>query len=174
MAIEVRESFLLSFILLFLVSLAFGKGSDKEKRESKATNFSLSFSHKRHVSLGMECSLCQSMANSGDRAGFPAVADCMSCHQTIKTKSPAIQTLARYSREGRPVQWDLLYKLPSFVFFSHKKHTDSKIGCEECHGPVQSRDVLWKEKDISMKACVACHKSRKASVACNLCHYLNF
>jgi hypothetical protein len=44
------------------------------------------------------------------------------------------------------------------------------VTCGTCHGAVESRDVLWKQKDISMTACVECHQVRKASIACDTCH----
>ena len=36
-----------------------------------------------------------------------------------------------------------------------------EMGCETCHGPVATRDLLWKEREISMKSCVECHKSNQ-------------
>jgi hypothetical protein len=91
----------------------------------------------------------------------------------VSAKSPAIQKLIGFQNSNQPVPWVRLYRLPEFVFFSHRKHVDSGITCQACHGRVAKRDVLKKEKPTSMNACVDCHKKSKASVACNLCHELD-
>ena len=70
-----------------------------------------------------------------------------------------------------PVPWVQVYKVPDFVWFSHKKH-DKKDGitCETCHGPVAEREVIYKEKPATMASCMECHDQMGASVACNACH----
>ena len=57
---------------------------------------------------------------------------------------------------------EAVYALPDFVYFSHQKHINAGVECAVCHGPVQDRDQLWQEKEVSMVACVDCHKLRKA------------
>jgi hypothetical protein len=132
----------------------------------------IDFSHKRHARAELECYGCHPIGGDGRAAGLPAAGDCLACHKTVKSNSPAIQKLAAYeSKETIP--WVRIYQLPEFVFFSHRKHMESTVDCETCHGPVAKRDELRKERATTMKACVDCHKSRKASTACNLCHELN-
>ncbi len=126
------------------------------------------FSHRQHVQAGMKCDSCHQPA--GGKMQIPAVADCMACHQTIKTDRPAIRKLAEIQADGALLSWARVYKLPDFVFFSHRKHLDAEVPCALCHGPVQARDSLGQEKDISMVACVDCHKLRKAPLNCDLCH----
>jgi len=171
--ISIRESLSISLVFLFAVAPVV-PGSSKAKKRGTGTELGLTFSHKKHAHLGMECNVCHSTARTGNKAGFPSVRDCMSCHEAIKTESPKIQALQEFAREKKPIEWNRIYTLPSFVFFSHRRHAESRTGCEDCHGPVLSRDVLRREKDISMKACIACHRSKKASVACDLCHHLSF
>jgi hypothetical protein len=102
------------------------------------------------------------------------LAMCMSCHQSVMKASPAIQKLAQLQKEGQELSWIRVYQLPDFVFFSHQKHLDAKVGCETCHGMAGDRDVLEPEKDISMVSCINCHKLRKAPVSCGLCHNIGF
>ena len=168
--------FVLTFsILLILLGHSSASAEDPKKRETVPTPVKqpLPFSHKQHAKLDLKCNSCHPMEGTGDAAGLPKAEDCMSCHQTIKKESSAIQTLATYYKEDKPIPWVRVYKLPDFVFFSHKKHVDSRVACETCHGPVQTRDILSKEKEISMKSCVDCHKTSRVSTACNLCHELN-
>lgn len=130
----------------------------------------LAFSHKLHMQGGMECGGCHQSVGAGEKLAIPGVAECMSCHQSIKTDSPEIQHLAQLEKDHQALSWIRLYKLPNFVFFSHQKHLGAKVDCAVCHGPAGDRDRLWQEKDVSMVACVDCHKLRKAPVTCDTCH----
>lgn len=97
----------------------------------------------------------------------------MTCHGQIARNSPAIQDLKSYVEENQPVPWIPVYELPSFVDFNHKTHLDADANCATCHGPVATRDRLWRETDLSMGASVTCHRSRGASTNCSMCHNLD-
>lgn len=132
------------------------------------------FSHKTHLKFAQRCVFCHQVQASDGSMSLPAEAKCMQCHSAIAVKSPAIQTLARYFQEKKPVPWVPIYELPDYVYFSHQTHAGkSKIGCESCHGRVAERDVIAVEKPISMVACVDCHRSSGAPVKCNTCHSAN-
>ncbi len=107
----------------------------------------LPFSHRAHTELGLKCSECHKGAAQGPAAGIPPESLCMNCHRTVKAQSPAIVTLAGFLKRSEPVPWARLYRLPDFVFFSHKR-----------------------EKSISMQSCMACHDKRKANNNCDTCH----
>ena len=129
------------------------------------------FSHKLHVALGRQCADCHEMPEPGDLATYPKEAKCMVCHAGVKTESPSIMALAAYFKRQKPVPWVQVYKVPDFVWFSHKKH-DKKDGitCDTCHGAVAEREVIYKEKLTTMASCMECHDQMGASVACNACH----
>lgn len=126
------------------------------------------YSHKTHVSLGLTCVTCHTMPGKGEAATFPSEATCVRCHQNVKTESPAIQKLLDYARRKEPVPWVRVYKLPEFVWFSHKAH--SKAKCDRCHGDVGTKDLVVKEKPIDMNSCMNCHDEHEASNECNFCH----
>jgi hypothetical protein len=128
------------------------------------------YSHKQHLALGLKCANCHEMPDPGEMMGIPAVSKCMTCHQSVKKDSPAIQKLAAFAASKEPVPWVRVYQIPSFVFFSHKNHLDSGAKCETCHGKVAERDRLFREKDISMGGCQNCHRENKASTDCMFCH----
>jgi cytochrome c7-like protein/class III cytochrome C family protein len=131
----------------------------------------LPFSHKQHLGAGLECKNCHEMPDPGDFAVIPATGKCMTCHLAIKKDSPHIQLLADYHSKATPVPWKRVYRIPDYVFFSHKEHLKSaKATCETCHGPVRERDVMRKEKETSMAACMDCHRTAGASLACDFCH----
>jgi hypothetical protein len=138
----------------------------------KAPEQPLPFSHKRHAAFSLSCEACHPKAPKEERAGLPASAQCMLCHANIKKDSQLNQQLAAFQKEEKPIPWSRVYRLPDFVFFSHAKHVTGKVSCAECHGPVEERDVLAAEIVHNMKTCMDCHKVRKASNQCHVCHEL--
>jgi hypothetical protein len=69
------------------------------------------------------------------------------------------------------VPWEPVYQIADYVFFSHREHIGrAGAECADCHGPVGERDVMAKERDISMAACMDCHRVKAASLECNFCH----
>ena len=129
------------------------------------------FSHRTHVSKGLECKQCHPIPEPGDFAEIVATEKCMSCHTSIKADAPAIQKLAAYHQKGEEVPWEPVYLIPDYVFFNHSVHIN-KAGaeCQSCHGPVGEREVLAKERDISMAACMDCHRATGGSLDCAYCH----
>ena len=132
----------------------------------------IAFDHKLHAESGLQCASCHPKAESKDQAGIPNTKDCLACHRKFQTAGATLQTLAGYEKAGREITWERIYKLPGYVFFSHQAHLKAKAECATCHGATQARAVLWQEKEISMAACIKCHKERNASTDCNLCHEL--
>ncbi len=131
----------------------------------------LPFSHRAHVSIGLKCVECHRSAATANAAGMPPVDFCMRCHISVKKDSPAIAALAQHQKDGKAVEWVRLYRLPDFVYFSHRRHyTKARIACAACHGEVGAQGVLSKEKSIAMPACQACHDARKANNNCDVCH----
>jgi hypothetical protein len=157
------------FGLFLLASVLLGQ--TPPKYVPPAPEQPIPYSHRVHISNGLQCKNCHPVPEPGDFATIPETSTCMNCHRAIKKDSPAIQKLAALHEQGKPVEWRRVYRLPDYVFFSHKEHlTKAEATCETCHGPVKERDVMRKEKEISMAACMDCHRAKQASVACNFCH----
>jgi hypothetical protein len=130
----------------------------------------LPYSHKKHLSLGLKCDECHRNEDPGERMGIPPTSTCMACHKTVASSRPAIQQLAKHHEERRDVPWERVYRIPGYVFFSHRAHLEAKATCADCHGEVARRDVLFLEKDVSMGACMNCHYERRAPNHCQFCH----
>lgn len=126
------------------------------------------YSHKKHVAMGLDCAGCHTAPGKGEAATFPAESTCMKCHVAVKKDSPAIQKLVEYVKKKEPVPWVRVYKLPNYVWFSHKAH--AKAACAKCHGDVGALDVMVKEKPIDMNSCMGCHDEHNAPNECNFCH----
>ena len=131
----------------------------------------LPYSHKDHLKLGLGCATCHTMPEPGDAATIPPTGKCMECHAHVETDSLAIQQLAAAHEKGELIEWQRVYRVPSFVFFSHKQHViDAVMPCETCHGAVREMEITQKVKDTSMPACMACHEERGAPNTCDTCH----
>ena len=128
------------------------------------------FSHKQHVPMGLKCKDCHANPDPGEVEGLPAASKCMACHFSIARDSPAIQKLKIFADRKQPIPWARVYQIPSYVEFSHRSHIDAGFKCEKCHGPVETREALWKETDVSMGGCIACHRQNRASTVCTYCH----
>lgn len=131
----------------------------------------VAFSHKTHVANGLQCTNCHTMSGEGFSAGIPKESTCMGCHVTIKKDSQEIQKIAAAAKAKTPIEWARIYRVPDYVWFSHASHVkDAKLGCENCHGPVAEREVMFKEKPTNMHSCMTCHAKHKASNGCDFCH----
>ena len=132
----------------------------------------IAFSHKTHLAQALACTACHSTATTEDHATLPRTATCMACHASVKTDSPEIQKLKAFDDKKEDVPWTRAYRVPEYVYFSHQVHAAAtpSIACDTCHGSVPEMDQMQKVKDISMPACIDCHKQRAAPILCNTCH----
>ena len=158
-------------LILAAVATCAAQGLPPMKHVSPAPQQPIPFSHRTHVSKGLECKQCHPMPAPGDFAEIVGTDQCMACHTTIKADSAAIQKLASYHKKGEDVPWEPVYLIADYVFFNHSMHL-GKAGatCASCHGPVGERDALAKERDISMVACMDCHRTTGGSLDCAYCH----
>jgi hypothetical protein len=89
----------------------------------------------------------------------------------IKTKAEKPSSNASAAaKEKKPIPWVRVYRIPTFVYFSHRVHTQAGATCATCHGPVRERDVITKEVVHDMRSCMACHAETKARNECTTCH----
>jgi cytochrome c7-like protein/class III cytochrome C family protein len=115
------------------------------------------FNHKKHAPLKLQCVSCHKNAGQADRAGFPGVAQCRTCHVDMAERKIPLQ---------------VVHELPDFVFFSHGKHAAAKVECASCHGNVAAQEIVTVRQALKMKWCVDCHKQNQAALRCNACHEL--
>ena len=130
----------------------------------------LPFSHKLHVAQGLKCQGCHVDPDPGEQLTFPATTKCMACHEDIATDKPAIKELTKYHNDKATIPWVRIYQNPDWVWFSHRAHLEAGAKCDRCHGAVAEREVMFKEKPITMESCMNCHRETNASNACNYCH----
>jgi hypothetical protein len=131
----------------------------------------LPFSHKQHVALELPCRLCHVNPDAGKLMTYPATAVCMTCHATVAADRPAIQKLAAYAADDKPIPWVRVYQVPDYVYWEHGPHLTAAVTCAECHGPVAERDVIAQETNVvTMLGCRTCHDKRQVFTDCASCH----
>jgi hypothetical protein len=134
----------------------------------------IEFNHQAMVQLGITCLFCHSDAMRSPAAGMPSVQLCMGCHSSIATDSPEIQTLAGFWQRQEPVPWLRRYRLPRFVYFSHRVHVVAAgLNCERCHGDVGQMTVAEPVVDLNMGWCLGCHgqqPNQQQLRDCVVCH----
>ncbi|MBK5290097.1 MAG: cytochrome c3 family protein [Acidobacteriia bacterium] len=158
--------------ILFCVGPALLAQAPEPRYQRPAPEQPLPYSHLKHAGeLKIACAECHPIPGNGDFATLPATAKCMTCHVAVKEDSPHIQKLAGWHAKGVNPRWAPVYRIPNYVSFNHRKHVSVEgVNCGTCHGPVAEREVMRREKDISMAACMDCHRTKGASNDCLLCH----
>lgn len=161
----------LIFAVAVLPSAAPGQQLPRLEKIYPGPEQPLPFSHKAHAGRGVECRTCHPVPDPGDFAEIVEAKTCMGCHEAAGANHAALAKLAEFAASGELVPWEPVYLVPDYVFFSHREHAEKAgASCADCHGDVASRDVLAKEYDISMAACMECHRVKGASLECDFCH----
>ncbi len=133
----------------------------------------INFSHRIHAGDNeIPCLYCHVQARRSISAGVPSVNKCMGCHTDVAKDRPQIRLLANYFETGEPIPWIKVHDLPDFVHFTHKRHVQADIECQECHGPVETMDVVSREAPVKMGLCLNCHKDNEVQhgTDCWTCH----
>lgn len=130
----------------------------------------VAYSHKLHVGeLQMDCRYCHTYVEQGPHAGVPATATCMNCHKQVKKDSEALKPVRESWADGagtKSVEWVKVHKLPDYAFFNHSAHVGvgvgehrAAIGCETCHGRIDTMEVVSQREPLSMGWCLECHSN---------------
>ncbi len=118
------------------------------------------FSHEHHVTeLGIDCRYCHTSVEKSAQAGYPATHTCMSCHSQIWTNSPLLEPVRESYVKNVPLKWTVINKVPDFVYFNHSIHIKRGVSCNNCHGPVQAMQMVYKGNAFQMRWCLDCHRN---------------
>ena len=131
----------------------------------------VSFDHAIHAGkYGMACLDCHAYADKAASAGIPSGRKCMGCHKFVAKESPAIQKLAERFKAGESLEWQRVFYLPDYIYFSHRMHVRAQVACAECHGDVASMRTVTQDRPFTMGRCLSCHEQRNATRDCVGCH----
>jgi len=132
----------------------------------------IEFSHKNHAGdRKIPCQYCHSSARRSIIAGLPSSNTCMGCHKFAGTNLEPIKYLAEKFEKNEPILWTKVHDIPDFVRFTHKRHVQSGLECQECHGPVETMGTASQGAPLQMGWCISCHQKKGASLECQTCHY---
>lgn len=116
------------------------------------------FSHEHHVSgLGIDCRYCHDTVEESSFAGVPSTQTCMTCHSQIWTNAEMLAPVRQSLANDQPIAWVRVHDLPDFVYFDHRSHVDSGVGCESCHGRVDTMPLMRQAAPLTMQWCLDCH-----------------
>ncbi len=151
----------------------------------------LNFSHRRHLELGAQCTLCHaSTADSEDARdrnlpdheqcgichlmGAEGAADlyppaaCDTCHSSFVEAPAGGAAESGETSAGR--QPTPLSIPPAQLSFSHKRHLDLGVPCLDCHEGVPEAGLATRAHLPAMSTCLQCHNGAKAPSECTTCH----
>lgn len=128
----------------------------------------IAYSHALHAgTLKLDCRYCHMYVERGPFAGVPPTQVCMNCHQQVKKDSDKLKALRESWADGKgdkSIPWVRIHKLPDFAFFNHSAHMGvgvgpnrAAVGCESCHGRIDTMEVVKQEQPLSMSWCLDCH-----------------
>ena len=142
------------------------------------------YSHKIHAGDNqIDCKFCHSAARTSKTAGIPSLNVCMNCHKTIdEYTGPVTEQYTKEFYDGeiqklydavgwdpenmaytgvqKPVKWTRIHNLPDHVYFNHSQHvTVAGVACQQCHGDVQTMEVVEQPAPLTMGWCINCHRT---------------
>ena len=133
--------------------------SPKNLQVGYAPKQPIPYSHELHVGeLGLDCRYCHANVERSQEAMIPATQTCMGCHAVVKAESPKLALLRDSWKNGDPVPWVRVHKLPEHAYFDHSAHLAAGVGCVTCHGRVDQMQVVRLEAPLAMGWCLECHR----------------
>lgn len=118
------------------------------------------FDHRHHVvDDGIDCRYCHRIVEVSSRAGIPSTEVCMNCHSQVWNDSPLLAPVRESFFENEPIAWARVHRLPDFVYFDHSAHVTNGIGCESCHGRVDTMARVFQVAPLTMAWCLDCHRN---------------
>lgn len=128
------------------------------------------FSHQLHAGqLKMDCRYCHNTVDVAAHAAVPSTNVCSNCHSAapggvavktaIHTNSQKLAPIRASQATGEPVEWERIHDLADYVYFNHSVHVNRGVSCVECHGRIDTMEVVYQAKSLSMSWCLECHRN---------------
>jgi hypothetical protein len=126
----------------------------------------IAYSHKVHAGdYQIECEYCHTGAATSRQANIPSANVCMNCHSAIVKiigadgPSEEIQKIYDAVENNKPIEWVRVHNLPDFAYFNHAQHFKvGNIECQDCHGPIETMEVVRQHSTLTMGWCIDCHR----------------
>lgn len=153
--------------------LGTGLGVAQRRSAARALEQPIAFNHRLHVEdVELSCLDCHEFYESEAFSGLPGPEVCAFCHEEAQGESVAEQELAGLLAEGAPLAWRSLFRQPSHVFYSHRRHVVvAGLECRSCHGDFAKTETPPRRASIlSMEECLECHQREGVAEDCTACH----
>jgi len=126
----------------------------------------IAYSHKVHAGdYQIECEYCHTGVATSRQASIPSANVCMNCHSAIvkiidaDEPSEEIQKIIDAVENNKPIEWVRIHNLPDLAYFNHAQHYKvGKIECQDCHGPIETMEVVRQHSPLTMGWCIDCHR----------------
>jgi hypothetical protein len=129
-------------------------------RQGDAREQPIPFSHAHHVgSMGIDCRYCHTSVDNSQHASVPPTKTCMNCHSQIWINSSTLEPVRESYRTNESIRWTKVHDLPDYVYFNHSIHVKKGVGCETCHGRVDTMPLMYQQSSLQMRWCLDCHRN---------------
>jgi hypothetical protein len=129
-------------------------------RQGEAREQPIPFSHAHHVgSMGIDCRYCHTGVDNSQHAMVPPTKTCMNCHSQIWINSSTLQPVRDSYQTNESIRWTKVNDLPDYVYFNHSIHIKKGVGCETCHGRVDTMPLMYQQASLQMRWCLDCHRN---------------
>ncbi len=143
-------------------------------RRGAAVPQPIAFNHRKHTQdLGLNCEFCHKYVRASAHAGLPDAETCSMCHSVPPGSSAEAARVTELITSGDPLQFNKLFRLPSHVFYTHRRHAGiGELECENCHGAIADTERPPERPlvRVTMEFCMDCHREREQTLDCNACH----
>ena len=153
------------FVAIMLKSVIDGLYSVGIQQDYSPTQ-PIAYSHKVHAGdYQIQCEYCHTGVATSRQANIPSASVCMNCHSAIvkvigaDQPSEEIQKIYDAIENNRPIEWVRVHNLPDLAYFNHAQHY--KVGniiCQDCHGPIETMEVVRQQNTLTMGWCIDCHR----------------
>jgi hypothetical protein len=160
---------LLSAAPLYLIGVVYLVGSPNFTDVGYQPVQPIDYSHKIHVGeMGMDCRYCHFTVENAAFAAIPPTATCLGCHGPtnetppkipLRGESPKLTMLRDVAKTDQPIEWIKVHDLPDFVYFNHSAHVNAGVGCQSCHGRIDTMPHVFQSQTLSMGWCLNCHRN---------------
>ena len=149
----------LAIVPAYLLFVVYYAGSPTTTDVGYSPEQPLLYSHAQHVGdLGIDCRYCHNTVETAAYAAVPPTQVCMNCHARIAVSSAKLLLVRESAASGLPVHWAKVHDLPDYVYFDHSAHVTRGVGCESCHGRVDTMERVTQVERLSMGWCLECHR----------------
>lgn len=125
----------------------------------------IQFSHNIHAGqLGIDCRYCHNGVEKSWYSNIPATSTCMNCHNQVLKDDARLAPVRESFKNGTPIPWVQIHKLPDYVYFNHSVHVNRGVSCVECHGRIDKMDEVYHYQPFSMTFCLECHRDPQAKI----------